>query len=233
VLSELLCDRTTETRLGEAGLALVRASLWPEDCQTCGYPLGAGTPVLHIDDFGESVWASLHHRACRQPRWNDDTAVEVSAGPRISWSARALTFPTRDNGATIEYPVLLVNPGLETIMLEGGDGDWHPELGAHLRAAGLVPPGLDLRLEQPVGGAVAHVGRGEITVTITTPPSFTYQAPAHADTLARARELGGILLILTHSVHPGQLTPGSFKQDVVTVLRPGQALAGWVAERRR
>jgi len=113
-----------------------------------------------------------------------------------------------DNSAPHEYrPILLVNPGLEMIVLEGGNGHWHPVPNAQFRAAGLVPPGPELRIEQqPVAGAVAHLSRGEITVTVTTPPRGAYQAHARPEILGRARELRGVLLMVTHTVEPGELT---------------------------
>jgi hypothetical protein len=75
-------DDTAAKAIGSRkGVAPVSGtSLWPVDCQTCGQPLGVAPPVLFVDDFGQTAFASLHHRSCREPRWNDDTTAEMSGG---------------------------------------------------------------------------------------------------------------------------------------------------------
>ena len=51
-IGKMLTSPGIEGRLGEDGVAEAAASLWPEDCQTCGRPLGPRPPALCIDDLG-------------------------------------------------------------------------------------------------------------------------------------------------------------------------------------
>lgn len=64
-IGKMLTSPDIEGRLGEDGVAETAASLWPEDCQTCGRPLGPRPPALCVDDLGSFVMATLHHE-----RWD-------------------------------------------------------------------------------------------------------------------------------------------------------------------
>jgi len=66
-----VADRRTQAKLGGEALSAVLAALWPDDCRSCGISLGSGKPTLAIDDLHVLTRASVHHRACRAPRWND------------------------------------------------------------------------------------------------------------------------------------------------------------------
>jgi hypothetical protein len=232
LLPELLCDEKTESRLGETGLAEVRACLHAADCQTCGRPLGAGPPALVVDDVVTFAYASLHHRGCRAPGWNDGSVLTVTGGATVTWSARTVLMPAtygRRGQHPDPRPALIVNPGLESILLERRGGRWQPGHDAQLRAAGLVPPGRQLRLDRPVPGVTARAAGGDIAVTITGPLPVTYDAEADPPITARALELRGVLLIMTSAVNPGELTSRTGPAQIGGALTSPSTLAGWVA----
>lgn len=232
MLPEVLCDEKTKDRLGELGLAEVCASLHAVDCQTCGRRLGAGPPALVVLDMGASAWASLHHPRCRPAGWNDGSVLTVTGGDTVTWSARTLMIPTtagRRGTRPDPQPALIVNPGLESILLENRGGRWQPGHDAQLLAAGLVPPGRQFRLTRPVPGAAARAAAGDIAVTITAPPPRTYDAQSAPEITARARELHGVLLIMTSAVHPAEMTSHNAGTLLTGILTSSQTLAGWVA----
>jgi hypothetical protein len=80
-----LIDERTRSRLGEDAMQEVLASLWPGDCQTCGQSLGSTPPALLVDDLGILTKASLHHRACRAPAWNDGLVIMTSSAELLTW----------------------------------------------------------------------------------------------------------------------------------------------------
>ena len=57
-IGTMLTSPDIEGRLGADGVAEAAASLWPEDCQTCGRPLGPRPPALCVDDLGSFAMAT-------------------------------------------------------------------------------------------------------------------------------------------------------------------------------
>lgn len=139
-LAALETDRTTRHHLKAAGLALVQASLWAKDCQTCGQPLGSAAPALHVLDLDEFVSATLHHPRCQRPQWSTGTMPAGVSQPNASWHARTILLPLPRG----PRPLLLVNPTLELVYLERDGDGWSIEHHAGFAAAGLVPPGPGL-----------------------------------------------------------------------------------------
>jgi hypothetical protein len=84
MLGELWCDQKTRDKLGEAGLNEVVASLWAQDCQTCGHALSPEPPALCVDELGGYATAGLHHRRCRPPGWNDSSLIFTASGDVLS-----------------------------------------------------------------------------------------------------------------------------------------------------
>lgn len=70
-IDKLLLSPGIRERLGENGVDEVAVWLWPEDCQSCGEPLGQRPSALCIDDLQDFAWATLHHERCRALVWND------------------------------------------------------------------------------------------------------------------------------------------------------------------
>jgi len=75
---------------------------------------------LCVDDVSEFATASLHHPRCRPARWNDGSVIYAAGGDMVSWCARTFMLPAMAGRKADPRPVLLVNPGLEMIMLEPG-----------------------------------------------------------------------------------------------------------------
>ena len=218
-------DRTTRDRLGAAGLALVRASLWPKDCQTCGRPLGREAPALHVLELEEFVSATLHHPRCQRPEWSTGSMPGGVSQPNASWHARTILLPLPRG----PRPLLLVNPTLEVVYLERDGEDWRVEPHAAFAAAGLVPAGPGLVFDQPVAGAAADprsAADTDLTVSFALPPFFRYAAPADPPMMRAALQLGGTLVAVTHATDPDTLTTAA---QVDAALNDPRTLMGWTA----
>src|SRR5690348_15069894 len=110
-------DRRTQARLGGAALSEVLAALWPGDCQSCGTSLGSDKPALAIDDLPVFTRATMHHRACRAPEWNDSLTLQTSSSAALTWRTVVLLLPFQDRRRMIRAAGLLVNPALEEVWL--------------------------------------------------------------------------------------------------------------------
>jgi hypothetical protein len=217
-----LIDEKTQAKLGDAGLAELTDSLWPGDCQTCGRPLGGSPPALCIDDMIAFAVVTLHHPECRTAVWNDEQQVLIPDSDFVTWSASCLVIPLLHGTEEDPRAALLVNPGLELVSLQERAGRWAVNPGATF--PGLVQPGPELHIDEPVPGMVATLTSSSIAVTIAA-SSQTYESGAEEQFLSAARSKGGILLIVTHALHPAQITVKS----LVHVMASGRAVAGWIA----
>ena len=88
-----VADRRTQAKLGGDALSAVLAALWPGDCQSCGTSLGPGEPALTIDDLHVVTRATVHHRACQAPRWNDSQTLHTPASALLTWRTVVLLLP--------------------------------------------------------------------------------------------------------------------------------------------
>jgi hypothetical protein len=169
----------------------VLASLWPGDCQTCGQSLGSTPPALLVDDLGILTKASLHHRACRAPAWNDSLVITTSSTELLTWRTVVLLLPFDIRGGEMRVAGLLVNPGLEEVWL-GRDGDgWRPRLDPGFAAAGLTPPTAGIFIGIHASGLTGRLADGCLSTGIAGRPE-TYQTWAEAE--IRARPTGRRLL---------------------------------------
>lgn len=208
-VTEVVIDEDIRQRLGEDGLADLRACLWAADCQSCGRFLGDDPPSLCIDDVLVFALASLHHQRCRVPGWSDSMIVAGSSGEFVSFVTRMVLLPLAGRGGEELWPMMVINPGLECLELSRGeDGQWRVRPDSPFAAAGLVRPGPGLRLGEPVEGAVARFTGSSVAVTLQVPPFSVYEANAEEEILECARRRGGVLVGVTHAVHPGQLSVG-------------------------
>jgi hypothetical protein len=225
-LTSVLLSEDTQRRLGEEGLDELTACLWAVDCQTCGRLLGDDPPALCVDDAVVTATASLHHQGCRSPEWNDSMVIRHAAGDYVSYVTRMLLLPVAAGRREVEpWPLMVVNPGLESVALVRGEGGkWRVSHGAGFAGSGLVRPGRDLRVGVPVGGAVARLMESSVAVSFQAPPFTVYESPADQEIIGCARERGGVLIGLTHALHPGHLAA----EDLHAALRGGQMVAGWV-----
>jgi hypothetical protein len=230
VLPEVMCDQKTRGKLGTEGIAEVTGSLWPRDCQSCGRPLGSKPPALCIDEMGEFATASLHHPRCRPGGWNDGPVIVTTGDNHVSWTTVSFLLPAMVARRPDPRPVMLLNPGLEMIFLELRDGTWHPSYHQQFTSLGMVPPGRKLRLSRPVRDASAWLADDLISVTVESPPETIYEATAPAEAVARARELRGVLFMVTHALDPAALyaAPDRAMQNLMEIMRAGQVIRGWV-----
>ena len=208
-------------KLGEDGLREVCAHLWAIDCQTCGRSLdGPDRPALYVQDAMVSVHASLHHPACRLPDWDEgERGFYCSQASMLSWIAK-LAMPTLGDD-TPNRPMLVVNPGMETVQIEAGDGGWKVRLHRAFTDTGLRPADPLQSAGDPLQGATAQVTSSSIAVAFTL--LEPYDAPATDAMRKRARELGGITVAITHALNPHTMTYG----EMADAAARGQVFTGW------
>jgi hypothetical protein len=230
VLPQVQCDQKTRDILGEDGISAVADNLWAGDCQTCGRPLGSAPPALCVDDASTYATASLHHPRCRTAAWNDGSAIYAAGGANLSWTSSSFMLPAMTGRKADPRPAMLLNPGLEMIFLEPSEGTWHPGYASWFTSLGMVPPGRKLRLHRPLTGLSAWLADDLISVMVESPPESIYEATALRDVVARARELRGVLLMVTHAVDPARLyaAPDQAWQGIRQLLESGRVICGWV-----
>jgi hypothetical protein len=235
VLSQVQCDQKTRDILGEDGIAEVTSNLWARDCQTCGQPLGSQPPALCIDDARQYATASLHHQRCRLACWNDGSVIYATGGAHLSWTSLSFMVPSRTGRRADPRPAVLVNPGLEMIFLEPLRGTWRPGYAAQFTSLGMVPPGPKLRVHRPLPGLSAWLANDLVSVTVETPREMIYEATATREVAARARELRGVLLMVTHALDPADLyaAPDGAWERIWKLMQSGQVICGWAGTARR
>ena len=235
MLSQVQADQKTIEILSEEGIAEVTNNLWARDCQTCGRPLGSQPPSLCIDNAGQYGTASLHHQRCRPASWNDGPVIYATGGANLSWTSLSFMLPSRTGRKADPYPAMLLNPGLEMIFLEPLHGTWRPGYAAQFTSLGMVPPGPKLRLHRPLRGLSAWLADDLISVTVETPPEPIYEATATREVVARARELQGVLLMVTHALDPADLyaAPDAAWEKILKLMQSGQVICGWAGTARR
>ena len=228
--SRVVVGDDIQEELDEVGLAQVKASLYPVDCQTCGLPIGSTQPVLHVDDSGGYAVAALHHSGCKASEWNraDSTGALIIRGAfsqtYLTWTYLALLLPAN----TGYLPMLLVNPGLEGIHLgRNPSGQWRVQMETQYRDAGLTQ---QLRLGEPIEGATARIANGHVFVKMRTGPHQTYDCALSDQVEAEMWKLGGLIFAVTHAVNPADV---SAMRDLEPVLAGDRSLMGWVKIERR
>ena len=231
---DMLVSPDTRVQLGSAGVAELAASLWPADCQTCGQPLGAEPPALAVDDMSVVAQASLHHQQCRAPESNNGPVITVTGGT-VTYSTRLIMLPIQRSRRAAEpdgaLPVMIVNPGMESVMLRRARGTWRPQIRDVFTAAGMVPPGRKLRIHRPIRGARARLTPDAAEITLQD-LGDVYEADLDAQDAAGGpfrREItsqGGIMLNVTHVVDPAA---DDLARQFRDAMRERRMLCGWVA----
>ncbi|WP_285497774.1 hypothetical protein [Actinomadura sp. NBRC 104425] len=215
-VSESILKKLGEERLGE-----VCSCLWPVDCQTCGRFLGDAPPALAVDETPLMASASLHHLACRPPEWNDSGLIIDIHEEHLSWVSVMLMFPVVPPGGGQGYwPMLLVNPGLESVPIVKDDRRGYQVLRSGvLSLHELNATGLGMDVSAPLDDAVATLAADSVSVSFTSGPHRTYTAPADEQFLDAARALGGVLVGVSHALHPDHLDTTVLNQAI---------LNGWI-----
>jgi hypothetical protein len=180
-----------------------------------------------VDVAGGVGIASLHHPRCRLPGWNESMVVVAGSGQYTTFVARMVLLPvTLASGAREEWPLMVVNPGLECAHLErSGDGSWQVSPDRALVQAGLgrLRPGLPLGV--PSDCLVARLTDSTVAVVLQAPPFTVYEAPADEQLLGQARAVGGVLFAVTPTLNPGDLDAGELRP----ALGDARTLGGWAA----
>jgi hypothetical protein len=147
-----VADRRTRAKLAGDALSEVLVALWPGDCQSCGTSLGPDKPALAIDDLHVVTRATVHHRACRAPRWNDSQTLQTPTSALLTWRTVVLLLPFQASRRVIRAAGLLVNPGLEEVWLTEDASGWRPCLEPAFAAAGLTDPAQGIPIGNPAAG---------------------------------------------------------------------------------
>lgn len=215
-------DKRTQARLGGAALSEALAALWPGDCQSCGTSLGSDKPSLAIDDLHVFTRATVHHRACRTPEWNDSRALQTSSSAAVTWRTVVLLLPFQDGRRTIRAAGLLVNPALEEVSLTEDASGWHPCLEPAFAAAGLTQAVHGMPIGNSAAGVTGYLSQSEFSVDVTGCME-RYTCAAEPGIRAAAAKLHGFVLIVTQAVDPHQLTPNNLMDAFASPL----TLVGW------
>jgi len=200
----------------------VLAALWPGDCQSCGTSLGSAKPSLAIDDLHVFTRATVHHRACRAPEWNDSRALQTSSSAPVTWHTVVLLLPFQDGRRTIRAAGLLVNPALEEVSLAEDASGWHPCLEPAFAAAGLTAAAHGMPVGNPAAGVTGYRSQTAFSAGLTGCME-RYTCAAEPEIRAAAAKLYGFVLIVTHAADPHQLTRGNLMDAFASPL----TLAGW------
>ena len=217
-----VADRRTQAKLGGDALSEVLAALWPGDCQSCGTSLGPDQPALAIDDLPVLTRATVHHRACQAPRWNDSQTLQTPTSALLTWRTVALLLPFQPSRRVIRAAGLLVNPGLEEVWLTEDASGWHPRLEPAFAAAGLTHLAQGMPIGNPAAGVTGHLSQTALSAEITG-RAERYTCAAAPAIRAAAAKLGGFVLLVTHAADPCQLTPDT----LMDVFASPVTLVGW------
>jgi hypothetical protein len=160
--------------------------------------------------------------------------IYAAAGANLSWTSLSFMLPSVTGRKADPRPVMLLNPGLEMIFLKPSQGTWRPDYASWFTSSGMVPPGRKLSLHRPVPGVSAWLADDLISVTVESPPGSIYEATATPDVVARARELHGVLLMVTHALDPASLyaAPDRAWQRIRQLIESGRVICGWVGTSR-
>ncbi|MGI5122741.1 hypothetical protein ACQEU5_24810 [Marinactinospora thermotolerans] len=229
-VQELKLTEKIVDKLGEEGVRRVTAYLWARDCQTCGKALGSKPPALYVIDMHNYAFVELNHEKCRAPDWNDSGLVtgKSSSHAHLTYEASSAILPFSHNGSVDLRPALLVNPGLEAVMIQLDDqGNWQVELGSYFEHAGLRPVG-QIPMNSPVEGVSATLTRFQIEVALRNPPFSIYSAPlggpSGAKIYTQHKNKQGVLLLVSHAFDLANPTP----KHISAVIASGRLRGGWV-----
>ncbi|WP_431879032.1 hypothetical protein [Amycolatopsis sacchari] len=221
-------DARIRAELGPEGLAYLAENLWPKDCQTCGWPLGAERPTLVCQDMVMLAQVSLHHRRCREASWSETMVLHDSNAELVSYDVLAFMLPGQKRSAEgirtrDDRPVFFVNPSLETTTLTKMASGWRGTFLDRLQQTGLRPAGPDMFVDKPIPAAVAQLGIGDLTVTL--PPGVRWSCGVNVPFREAVEDMGGVLLAATSAAMPTRMQRlGEF----VDLLLAGKVVMGWV-----
>ncbi|GAB3838451.1 hypothetical protein GCM10028799_79110 [Kribbella italica] len=221
----LLIDHRIRNELGDRLYAVLK-SLWPVTCQTCRRALGGGQHTLAVEQFGVVAQATLHHPGCRESRWILRSTMPVTPPATVVHRTGTFLAPGNHGNPDAARAVVLLNPGLERVLLirEAPIGHWRVALNRGFETAGLVP-GARLDLDRPVFGAVAVLRPRSVVITFDHPDITPYEADVDDETRQLIEARAGLLLAVTHALHPRTLAG---PDAIEPVIQGDRSLMGWI-----
>jgi hypothetical protein len=238
ISGDVLISADTVVNLGgDEAAAELMASLWAVDCQSCGRPLGAKPPALAVDDLAVFGWASLHHPRCRPPGWNSGSVIAHPTAAGVTHRSRLVMMPTQKYRWSAQpdrmMPMMVVNPGMESVTLRQDRGRWRPQLHQMFADAGMVPPGPKLRIGRPIRGVAAELTATTARVTVRTLPDGVYESDLDAEIGSpdqfrrQITSQGGIMLAVSHFLDPAD--GDALAGHLTNAMRDCRMLCGWAA----
>ena len=222
---DILIDEITQAKLDNDTLEELVASLWPQDCQTCGWSLGDEPCALVVNDMMVMAYARLHHPRCCEPNWNDSGLYQVAGGPLLSWVGNTFAMAVLDvNDQQVYIAGLVVNPSLEMVRLSHEEGRWKVDPLSNYRGLGYQSPQDEIfQTQNPLRDSLL----------VITPTSWRVSIPGALQTFELSPESimteyalkrKGVFVIVTQAVNPGQLQSETMEK----VFESRHTLLGWV-----
>ncbi len=230
-----IIDDRTRRELGDEGMRDLAAHLWAKDCQRCGWQLGQTRPTVVIEDLMIFISAGLYHERCRAAQWHDSGAVVLEPGRHLSWDALPLRLTgspsvvggLKPTSPATDMPLLLLNPGLESVTLKRIGDSWRVNTLDLWRRVGLMIPtrGTLIDGKRPVANIRTELREGELVVTAEAMgPGWTVTCDAGYEAAMRGQ--GGVILAVTTAAVPSTLRT---LDDLSTLLHQGLIAAGWLS----
>lgn len=223
-------DDITRANLGSAGLEDLAIHLWPHECQTCGGNLNGTRPAVRVKAWPDMATADLHHPDCLPARW-EDTTTTSSASPStaatLNFVSRALLLPIigERTGAEALRPFLLVNPGLEQVILAEREGYWRVATTDYYARYGLSGGGSMLRIDFTIPNAIASLDPSDNVTVLLGDLRAGWTGECDPELAAYIRELGGTVVAVSTAFHPAL---DSILTDFADAIAIGQVAGGWV-----
>lgn len=230
VAGPFVVDDITTERLGPVGLDELAANLWPHECQTCGNPLAGARPTVYVKAFEDIATATLHHLDCRSAGWDDNPQPSSDpAAATVNFVARPVLVPTvvERSGAEVWRPFLLVNPGLEQVILAVKDDGWRVATTNYYAQYGLGSGGEIMRVDMSVPNAIATLDDEDVVTVWLGDLRAGWAGECHPATAAAIREMNGVALGVSTAFHPAHDVEDLIR-DFADAISIGQVAGGWV-----
>ncbi len=206
------------------GLARWATNLWPVACQTCGEPLGTKADISADGPItGDRVLLSMHHSACRPSSITPPDGHVQMNRPTFSFVAGYLA--TAETPGTHDFPVMVINPSCEQLLLEQDSADgWRnatldefAELGLQPATGDFPPPTRHIRAD-------LHDDHLTVTIRADSPGGHGWAISPPPHVREQLRRYRGFAISLTTKALPALLAP----EDLPGAFNDPEALVGWV-----
>ncbi|WP_441947275.1 hypothetical protein [Nocardia sp. 2TAF39] len=185
---------------------------------------------MHVKAADAVASATLHHPDCQAARWDDNPINQTGpAAALLNFVARAVLLPTyvESTGAQVWRPFLLVNPGLEQVILADHGGQWRVATTNYYAQYGLGAGGEILRVDNTVPNALATLDDSGVVTVLLGDLRAGWSSPCDPELADRIRELDGIALAVSSAFHPAHEIK-DLVQEFAGAISEGQVAGGWV-----